>query len=151
MERVKRIERVRRPPKHADKPRHPNTNLIKMEKGERLGGRSKGTPNKITTTVKEALILAMNKSGFDGKGKDEMVGYLNWLSRAEPVAFTTLIKAVIPLQLQGMFQVHNTGAGDAQETMSLKDFEKALAERGLRVPSLIDVTPFPVKQVEGKQ
>lgn len=135
--------------------RIPGTNLYRTPKGSRNGGgREKGVQNKITTTVKEALSLAMDKSGFDGKGKDGMVGYLTWLSRAEPVAFTTLIKSVIPLQLQGNLNINNTNQQNAgQQEMGLKEFEKVLAERGIRVPSLIDVTPLPVrpmKTIEGK-
>lgn len=93
-------------------------------------------------------MTAMSQSGFDGKGKDGVEGYLRWLSRAEPVAFTTLIKSVIPLQLQGMLHVNNTNGSSSGEPefLTAQEFEKELANRGIRVPSLIDVTPLPVKK-----
>lgn len=56
--------------------------------GERRGGRQKGTPNKVTQTVKEALQAAFDEVG----GKD----YLVKVARDDPKAFCTLIGKVIP-------------------------------------------------------
>lgn len=120
-----------------DLERVPGTHLPKVPKGVRLGGRQKGTPNKVNATVKEALVMAMEASGLDGKGKDGMVGYLRWLSRAEAVAFATLIKSIIPLQLQAALNITNNN--DPDEVLSLEELEKRLAERGLR--PMLDITP----------
>jgi len=56
--------------------------------GERRGGRQKGTPNKVTASIKEALQAAFDEVG----GKD----YLVKVATTDPKAFCTLIGKVIP-------------------------------------------------------
>lgn len=128
--------------------RIPGTHLPRIPKGTRLAGREKGTPNKTTATVKEALMKAMEASGFDGKGKGGVVGYLTWLSRAEAVAFTTLIKSIIPLQLQAALNISTTN--DPTEQLTIEELEKRMVERGLR--PMLDITPpdSRPRQIEGR-
>lgn len=57
----------------------------------KVGGRKKGTPNKLTTTVKEAIELAFNNVG----GHE----YLELMAREEPKAFMALLGKVIPQQV----------------------------------------------------
>jgi hypothetical protein len=59
-----------------------------MAKGQKTGGRVKGTPNRVTATVKEALQAAFDEVG----GKD----YLVRMATQEPRAFCALIGKVIP-------------------------------------------------------
>lgn len=59
-----------------------------MAKGQKTGGRQKGTPNRVTATVKEALQAAFDEVG----GKD----YLVRIASEEPKAFCALIGKVIP-------------------------------------------------------
>lgn len=61
--------------------------------GERRGGRKKGTPNKVTTEVKELVLQAL--AGVGG------VKYLKAQASANPAAFLTLVGKVLPLQLTG--------------------------------------------------
>lgn len=133
--------------------RIPGTNLLRTPKGERWGGRQKGTGNKIKTAVKQSLHEAMEKMGSDGKGKDGTVGFFIDLYKREPVAFTTLVKAIIPLQLQGTLDVNHSAQNEQDEGMDYKALEKVLLERGVKIPSLIDVTPGsaanPIKKLEG--
>jgi hypothetical protein len=56
--------------------------------GERRGGRKKGTPNKITTDVKDAVLSAFNAAG----GKQ----YLLSVAKADPRTFCTLLGKIIP-------------------------------------------------------
>jgi hypothetical protein len=44
-------------------PRDGSQNLKKSRKGVRLGGRQKGTPNKTTVFMKEAVLQAFNEMG----------------------------------------------------------------------------------------
>lgn len=61
--------------------------------GERRGGRSKGTPNKVTGEVKAMLLQALaNKGG---------VSYFESVAEDNPTAFCALIGKVIPLQVAG--------------------------------------------------
>ena len=60
-------------------------------------GRPKGSVNKTTAQLKEAILEAAEKAG--GKGK--LVGYLTTQAKENPAAFMTLLGKVLPLTLQG--------------------------------------------------
>lgn len=70
---------------------------------QKHGGRVKGTPNKVTATVKEALQAAFDEVG----GKD----YLVKIAKEEPKAFCALIGKIIPqdvnTKLEGSLTVHD--------------------------------------------
>lgn len=61
--------------------------------GERRGGRQKGTPNKLTTEVKEMILQALNEAGG--------VSYLVRQADNNPGPFMTLVGKVLPLQVSG--------------------------------------------------
>ena len=58
----------------------------------KVGGRQKGTPNKLTASVKEAIEAA-----FRGVGGAE---YLMRQAEENPQAFLTLLGKIIPAQVQ---------------------------------------------------
>lgn len=60
-------------------------------------GRPKGTPNKTTTQLKEALLEAAALAGGDGG----LVGYLTLQATENPPAFMSLLGKVLPLQVAG--------------------------------------------------
>ena len=63
-----------------------------FEKGhERVGGRAKGSPNKVTTELKEMILGALEDAG--GRG------YLMKQANANPSAFLSLIGKYIPSEL----------------------------------------------------
>lgn len=62
-------------------------------------GRPKGSPNRITKALKDAIILAAEEAGYDGKGKDGLVGYLKHVADTDVKAFCGLLGRVLPLQL----------------------------------------------------
>ena len=75
--------------------------MAKME-GSRTGpGRPKGTPNKTTALLKEAIMLAAEQAGNDKRGKDGVTGYCRYLATDEPKAFAVLLGKVLPMQVQG--------------------------------------------------
>lgn len=61
-------------------------------------GRPKGVGNKTTTTLKEAILLAAQAVGEDGKGKGGLEGYLRAVAKAEPKAYTSLLGRVLPVE-----------------------------------------------------
>lgn len=64
-----------------------------MAKGVKTGGGSrKGKPNKLTASVKDAILAA-----FDGVGG---VAYLKAQAIENPTAFMTLLGKVLPTQVQ---------------------------------------------------
>ena len=64
-------------------------------KGTRPAGRQKGTPNKITATLKEAILLAAEEAGGEGK----LVGYLKTQAQNNPGPFLALLGKVLPTQV----------------------------------------------------
>ena len=64
-----------------------------MATGKKTGGRQKGTPNKLTANVKQAIEKA-----FDKVGGPE---YLARQAEENPVAFMTLLGKVLPTQVTG--------------------------------------------------
>ena len=72
-----------------------------MATGIKTGGRVKGTPNKTTALLKEAILGAATATGSDGNGTDGLLGYCTFLARQEPKAFTQLLGKVLPMQVTG--------------------------------------------------
>jgi hypothetical protein len=66
--------------------------------GKRAGaGRKKGSPNKITTSLKEAILEAAQKAGGEGG----TVEYLRMQAVANPGPFLSLLGKVLPMQVTG--------------------------------------------------
>lgn len=64
--------------------------------GERRGGRQKGTPNKMTAALREAVFKAAENAG-DG----DIVSYLTRQANENPASFMTLLGKLIPAQIGG--------------------------------------------------
>lgn len=68
---------------------------------KKRGGRPKGAPNRITTALKEAILLACSQHGYNGKGQDGLTGYLRRLARDEKRVMGSLLGRVVPLHITG--------------------------------------------------
>lgn len=80
-------------------------------------GRVKGTPNKTTALLKDAIIKAAEAVGEDRKGKGGLIGYCKFLAAKEPKAFATLLGKVLPTQVTG------EGGGPISLTILAEDAE----------------------------
>lgn len=60
-------------------------------------GRPKGTPNKNTMLLKDALIQAATEAG----GREGLVGYLKTQAIKNPAYFMPQLGKVLPLQITG--------------------------------------------------
>ena len=60
-------------------------------------GRPKGSPNKTTAAVKEAILQAFDKAGG--------VNYLVDLAKNEPKAFCNLLAKVLPLDVKASGEI----------------------------------------------
>ncbi len=60
----------------------------------KTGGRQKGSVNKSTALLKDAILLAAERAG----DKEGMVGYLTTLAKEHPAAFTTLLGKMLTIQ-----------------------------------------------------
>lgn len=70
--------------------------MSKLEQNrEKTGGRQKGTPNKTTALLKDAILVAATKAGGDGG----LEAYLENQARVNPGPFMTLLGKVLPMQL----------------------------------------------------
>lgn len=88
---------------------------------KKVGGRQKGTGNKVPTEIKNAILTAMDQVGeleftcmtsgtgkkkktwweWKATGKDGSTGYMRWLARHEPQTFAQLVGKLLPFQLSG--------------------------------------------------
>lgn len=68
-----------------------------MAKGRKTGGRKKGTPNKTTALLKDAILQAAEEAGDKGG----MVGYLKKQATENPQSFLPLLGRVLPMQVSG--------------------------------------------------
>ncbi len=64
-------------------------------------GRKAGVPNKTTAALKDAILAAAVAVGYDGKGKEGLVGYLKLVASSDVKAFSGLLGKVLPLQITG--------------------------------------------------
>jgi hypothetical protein len=60
-------------------------------------GRPKGTPNRTTILLKDALLLAAEQAG----GKEGLVGYLKMQAIKNPGPFMAQLGKILPLQITG--------------------------------------------------
>jgi len=68
-----------------------------MAQGVKTGGRQKGTPNKVTALLKDAILQAAEQAG----GDDGTVGYLQKQANENPASFLALLGKVLPTQIAG--------------------------------------------------
>lgn len=67
--------------------------MPRAKPGQRFGGRTKGTPNKLTADIKAAIERA-----FDAVGG---AAYLKRVAEEDPRTFCTLLGKVLPTQVTG--------------------------------------------------
>ena len=65
---------------------------------QKLGGRKKGTPNRISGDTKQLLLEVVRYVGSIGNGKDGVVGYYKWLAKCHPKVFLTQLARLLPLE-----------------------------------------------------
>lgn len=63
-------------------------------------GRAKGTPNKTTKLLKDAILKAAENAG-NKVGSDGLVSYLETQATENPGPFMSLLGKVLPLQIAG--------------------------------------------------
>lgn len=63
-------------------------------------GRAKGTPNKTTALLKDAILKAAEQAG-NKVGKEGLVSYLERQASDNPGPFMALLGKVLPMQIVG--------------------------------------------------
>lgn len=113
-------------------------------------GRPPGSRNRVSTLLKDAVILAAEAQGEmepyyrNGhvrwkKGKGGLPGYLKWLAANEPKAFAGLLSRVIPLHVVGDID-HTHTDGSIKDKKELLD---ALHARGIPIMGIYQHTMKP--------
>lgn len=109
-----------------------------MKPGERRCGRAKGTPNKSTALLKDAILRAAELAGndisnaADKKAKLGLVNYLKNQAHVNPKAFLPLLAKVLPLQLTG------DGGGPIQTEQTVTTDEALLLIAKLQKTGALD-------------
>lgn len=67
-----------------------------MARGAKTGGRTKGTPNKTTALLRDAILQAATDAG-----EGDLVAYLKLQALANPGPFLSLLGKVLPMQIAG--------------------------------------------------
>jgi hypothetical protein len=66
---------------------------------QKLGGRQKGTPNRISSNLIERIMQAAGQVGSDGKGKDGIDGYFQRLAGKNEGYFVSLLRQAVQKQM----------------------------------------------------
>jgi hypothetical protein len=66
---------------------------------EKRGGRERGTPNLLSIDFKRAILEAAYRIGYDGNGKNGVVGYFSWVAkRHRRINCTVLLPNILVLE-----------------------------------------------------
>ena len=97
------------------------------------GGGPPGTPNKVSRTLRECVLMAGEIVGSDGKGRDGLLDYLVRIARRDPKTFCGLLGRLLPVDLRS----HGGRSPSAPSGPSKKSAQRSAArhERRLRRPS----------------
>lgn len=96
-----------------------------MAYGFKSGGRQKGTPNKTTALLKDAILQAAREAG--GDGDDGLKNYLVIQAKENPAPFMALLGKVLPMQVSG--DPENPIRHEHGGTAKLESFLDAIASR----------------------
>ena len=94
--------------------------------GQRFGGRQKGTPNKVTALLKDAILQAATNAG-----NGDMVAYLERQAIENPGPFMALLGKVLPTQLEGQL-VHHYVARIPEPAETVDEWQKQHAPQTIQ-------------------
>lgn len=101
-------------------------------------GRAKGTRNRTTVLLKDAILKAATLVGHDGKGKDGLIGYLKMLAVRERPVYARLLEKVLPMQVHVQDQT--------TRLLTPEEAAEKLRARGLPVPQNLLALASPTDQ-----
>jgi hypothetical protein len=108
-----------------------------LKKGQ--GGRRPGTPNKVTSILKEAILLAAEQSHPAG-----LTGYLMYCAKHERKAYLSLLSKLLPYQV----------AVDKYSEAVYKSYQEvnvALGDAGLSLPLIEKLKKIDVSAPDGME
>jgi hypothetical protein len=113
---------------------------------KKVGGRKKGTPNRMSAEYKRAVMAVAGRVGMFGMGEGGLVGYLRYLARQYPAAYCKLLCRLMDIQQAYPERFsHNPDQPDVGLRQSIrtdnKQFEDALID-GLIVMAIKEPEAF---------
>ena len=93
--------------------------------------RKRGTPNKLTVALKEAILQAANEAG----GKEGLIGYLTTQAVLHPSSFLALLGRLLPL----------AAAGDQDNPINVRGETHVFYTRESAEPGSTEEDPSPVQ------
>jgi hypothetical protein len=91
-------------------------------------GRKPGSPNKYTAKMRDLILETAEGVGYDGKGKDGVLGYLKRCAEEERVAFLNAMVKLVPPRLHALIDASVTVEHEYETVEEAKD---ALAAEGI--------------------
>lgn len=118
-------------------------NEVTKPKRKKTGGRQKGSTNLETRLLKEALLIAAEQVGYNGKGRGGLVGFLKAVAEEDKRTFCAMLGRVIPLQLEAKgdfrFDVTYRSPAEIKREMAARGITKESFARLLDSPDTIDL------------
>lgn len=99
--------------------------------GRTRNGRVAGTPNKITRTVREMVVEALDRAG-QALGGEDGTTYLQLLAHTHPAVFAALIGKIVPAQIEATVTTHETV--DRIERVIIRPAAPVAQDPGVVVP-----------------
>jgi hypothetical protein len=109
---------------------------------KKTGGRKKGSANKLTREISEAILEAGERVGYDGKGRGGLTGLLQRLAMTHPPAYASLLGRLLPMKFNAAMNV---------SIRSKEDVIRELKQRHIPVTHIFDQAPIPVLELEPKK
>ena len=97
-------------------------------------GRKPGSPNKYTAKMRDLILETAEGVGYDGKGKDGMLGYLKRCAEEERVAFLNAMVKLMPPKLHALIDASVT---IEHEYETVEEAKEALAAEGIIIDQLL--------------
>jgi hypothetical protein len=119
--------------------------LLPNKKGEGLGGRKKGTPNKVTQSLRQAILMAAEAVGSNGKGAGGLVGYLKSIAIKHPkIVVPALLAKLLPHEINARIEqpakVRYQTVAEARQAM----LDHGYSERTVAAIEQSMLPPWPV-------
>jgi hypothetical protein len=100
----------------------------------KLGGRKKGTPNRVNQDLIDRIVHAAGQAGSDGKGKDGVDGWLQALADKNTGYFVSLFRQAVQKQVAATEPENEVVYSTEQ------DYRQELLDRGVH-PTLLPPPP----------
>lgn len=105
------------------------------------GGRKRGVLPSRPTMIREAALEAAILEGWDGQGKDGLVGFMRRLCNADISKFASILQSIMPLQLEQQMNVNVV-----YETV--EQVQQEMERRGLTREALLELADMTIEHDE---